>query len=118
MESRDAEAKSYRSEILHVIVEERNPVEEGAQVLEAPVPRYRRAHAHVPHEVELAARAPGAACQRTCLQCRTNSVVPESSHCPAREAIPTNCDEVDDALADLSWNESLPYAGKYTSSEA
>ena len=83
-------------------------MQEGAQVMEAPVPRDRWEHAHVAHEVELAARAPGATCQRACLQCFINTLLPKKSVCSDTERPGTDCDKVDDALADLGWDESLP----------
>ena len=83
-------------------------MQEIAQVVEAPVSRDRRAHAHVAHEVELAAGAPGATCQRACLQCYIDILVPEKDVSSEIELVGTDCDKVDDALADLSRYEPLP----------
>ena len=112
MKSWDVEIKSLHSKIFHVITEERDLVQEGAQVVEAPVPRDRWEHAHVTHEVELAARAPGATCQRACLQCYADILVPEKEVLSVTELVGTDCDEVDYAFTDLGRDEPLPDPGQ------
>ena len=91
-------------------MEERDSVQERAQVVEAPVPADRRAHTHVAHEVELAPGAPGATCQRARTECCEHTPFPEIAHGRAGDAVPSRGDKVDDALADLGWYESPPDA--------
>ena len=108
VESWDVKVPSFRGKVFHVILETRNPVQEGTQVVEAPVPSDRRAHTHVAHEVELAAGAPSATCQGACLQCCIDISFPESNVSSTTVRAGTDCDKVDDALADLGWDEPLP----------
>ena len=89
-------------------MKEWDPVQEIAQVVEAPVSRDRRTHTHVAHEVELATGAPGATCERARLQCCMDIGFPEMMKFPGTVFTGTDCHEVDDALTDLGWYGPLP----------